>query len=85
MRAWVDLKTRIIQNESEPEPAASSEMPAPAADGQEAWLRRAFLFTAVAGYIVLGALHPFEIEVGDETTLYLGLHFVQPFFIPTIP
>jgi hypothetical protein len=75
------VKTRIVQNDPEPEPAAETETLGPAADERETWLRRAFFFTAVAGYIVLGALHPAEINVGDETTLYLSLHLVQPFFI----
>jgi hypothetical protein len=73
------VKTRIIQNE--PEPAAAVEAAEPVADDRETWLRRAFFFTAVAGYIVLGALHPIEIEVGDDTALYLGLHVVQPLFV----
>ena len=36
---------------------------------------------AVVGYFIIGAIHPAEIEVGDETTLYIGIHLVQPFFI----
>jgi uncharacterized membrane protein YccF (DUF307 family) len=51
------------------------------ADERETWLRRAFIFTAVAGYFILGAVHPAEINVGDETTLYLSLHLVQPVLI----
>jgi uncharacterized membrane protein YccF (DUF307 family) len=77
------MKTRIIQFEPEPEPgpASSAGVETPVADERETWLRRGFLFLAVAGYVVLGVLHPFEIEVGDETTLYLALHFVQPLLI----
>jgi uncharacterized membrane protein YccF (DUF307 family) len=77
------VKTRIIQLEPDPEPAVSaeSESLAPAVDERETWLRRGFLFLAVVGYIVLGAIHPAEINVGDATTLYLGLHLVQPVLI----
>jgi uncharacterized membrane protein YccF (DUF307 family) len=77
------VKTRIIQLEPDPEPAVSaeSESLAPVVDERETWLRRGFLFLAVVGYIVLGAIHPAEINVGDATTLYLGLHLVQPVLI----
>jgi len=77
------VKTRIIQLEPDPEPAVSaeSESLASAVDERETWLRRGFLFLAVVGYIVLGAIHPAEINVGDATTLYLGLHLVQPVLI----
>jgi hypothetical protein len=77
------VKTRIIQHEPEPEPTASPEAEAAASPDaeREKWLRRGFIFLAVAGYIVLGAVHPAEINVGDETTLYLGLHLVQPVLI----
>ena len=76
------VKSRIIQHEPEPEPSAAPEVAAaPPDEDRDAWLRRGFLFVAVAGYIVLGAVHPADIEVGDETTLYLGLHLVQPFLI----
>jgi uncharacterized membrane protein YccF (DUF307 family) len=44
-------------------------------------VRRAALFSAVAGYVVIGAIHPAEIKVGDETAVYLGIHLVQPVFI----
>ena len=74
------MKTRIIQ--SEPEPAAALARAAEnGTDERETWLRRSFLFLAVVGYVVLGLLHPFEIEVGDEATLYLSLHLVQPLLI----
>jgi uncharacterized membrane protein YccF (DUF307 family) len=77
------VKTRIIQPEPEPEPgpAFAGGAETPIADERETWLRRGFLFLAVAGYVVLGAVHPANIEVGDETTLYLGLHLVQPVLI----
>jgi hypothetical protein len=77
------MKTRIIQADpgSDPTAPAETETAAPAAAEREAWLRRAFLFTAVAGYIVLGAVHPADLEVGDDTALYLGLHLVQPVLI----
>lgn len=75
------MKTRIIQNEPEPEPGAAIEMPAPVADERETWLRRSFFAVAVVGYFILGLIHPAEIEVGDATTLYIGLHLVQPVFI----
>jgi len=75
------MKTRIIQNEPEPEPSLETEAAAPVADEREAWLRRACFLVAVVGYIIIGAIHPAEIEVGDETTLYIGIHLVQPFFI----
>jgi hypothetical protein len=39
------------------------------------------VFTAVAGYIVVGVVHPADIEVGDETALYLWLHLLQPVLI----
>jgi uncharacterized membrane protein YccF (DUF307 family) len=77
------VKTRIIQREPEPEPTVSpeAEAVAPPDAERETWLRRGFLFLAVAGYIVLGVVHPAEINVGDETTVYLGLHLVQPVLI----
>jgi uncharacterized membrane protein YccF (DUF307 family) len=76
------MKTRIIQREPDPEPAASeAESAVPARDERETWLRRSFFLVAVLGYVVLGAIHPFEIKVGDATTLYLGIHIVQPLFV----
>ena len=47
----------------------------------ETWLRRALFAAAVVGYVVIGVIHPAEIEVGDATTLYIGIHLVQPFLI----
>ena len=77
------MKTRIIQREPDPEPVASSEVDGAgaAADERETWLRRGFFAVAVVGYVVLGAVHPAEINVGDDTSLYIGLHLVQPVFI----
>jgi uncharacterized membrane protein YccF (DUF307 family) len=77
------VKTRIIQREPDPAPAASAEAATivPAGGERETWLRRSFFAVAVVGYIVLGAVHPAEINVGDDTTLYLGLHVVQPVFV----
>ena len=76
------MKTRIIQREPEPEP-----QPALAAC-RDAGSRRArdlapsgFFCVAVVGYFILGVVHPADIEVGDETTLYIGIHLVQPVFI----
>jgi hypothetical protein len=54
---------------------------APVADERETWVRRGFFATAVVGYFILGLIHPAEIAVGDATTLYIGLHLVQPVFI----
>jgi hypothetical protein len=75
-----DIKTRIIQSEPEPEPAPA-HAEAPIADERETWIRRGLFFVAVVGYIVIGAIHPAEIEVGDDTALYIGIHLVQPLFI----
>lgn len=81
MRAYGNVKTRIIQNEPEPEPATEVEAGAPVGDERQPWLRRACFLVAVVGYFVIGVIHPAEIEVGDETTLYIAIHLVQPFFI----
>lgn len=78
------MKTRIIQHEPEADAAspALGETEAPARDDREALLRRAVVFTAVAGYFVLGIVHPMDdLQVGDDTTLYLWLHIVQPVLI----
>jgi hypothetical protein len=76
------MKTRIIQREpeSDPETPATGEEVEQSGD-RETWLRRSFFAVAVVGYIVIGAVHPFEIEVGDDTSLYLGIHLVQPFLV----
>jgi uncharacterized membrane protein YccF (DUF307 family) len=75
------MKTRIIQSEPDPEPSVPTHAESPTADERETWLRRSFFFFAIVGYVVLGAVHPAEINVGDETTLYIGIHLVQPAFI----
>jgi hypothetical protein len=75
------MKTRIIQTEPEAEPRPSAAAAIEVDDKRETWLRRSFLFLGVVGYIVLGAIHPDDIEVGDETALYLWIHIVQPVLI----
>lgn len=69
------MKTRIIQPE-----------PAPATEGRRTGERdrrlcRFFLFTAIVGYLVIGAIHPIELAVGDDSGLYLGIHLFQPALI----
>jgi uncharacterized membrane protein YccF (DUF307 family) len=80
VQAWGNVKTRIIQNEPDPEPYAEVEEVA-VADERQTWLRRACFLVAVVGYFIIGVIHPAEIAVGDDTTLYIGIHLVQPFFI----
>jgi hypothetical protein len=77
------VKTRIIQPEPEPEPgsAAPAEAWTRIADERETWLRRGIFATAVVGYFVIGVIHPADIQVGDKTTLYIGIHLVQPVLI----
>jgi hypothetical protein len=77
------MKTRIIQPEPEPDPQPSvSGMPMePVDDKRETWLRRGFFAIAIVGYFIIGVIHPADIEVGDATTLYIGIHLVQPVFI----
>jgi hypothetical protein len=79
------MKTRIIQPEPEPEPdpqPSVSGVPEAPVDGErETWLRRGFFAIAIVGYFIIGVIHPAEIEVGDATTLYIGIHLVQPVFI----
>jgi hypothetical protein len=77
------MKTRIIQPVPEPEPGptAPAEAQMPTADERESWLRRGFLFLGVIGYFVIGAIHPDDVKVGDETSLYLWIHFLQPVLI----
>ena len=40
-------------------------------------VRRAVLFGVPFLYIVLGLLHPANPELGDETALFVGLHYAQ--------
>jgi hypothetical protein len=76
------VKTRIIQREPESDPGSTAPTEGvQRVDDRDAWLRRSFFLVAVVGYIVLGSIHPMDIHVGDETTLYLGIHVVQPLFI----
>jgi len=75
------MKTRIIQDRPEAEPAAAAGGELDASRRGDTWILRGAVATAVIGYVILGVLHPFEIEVGDETSLYLALHVVQPFLI----
>lgn len=44
-------------------------------------LRRAVVLVAVAGYFILGVIHPADLKVGDDSTLYYWLHVVQPVLI----
>jgi hypothetical protein len=75
------VKTRIIQDEPEPDVTGAPSAEAGRPDLRPVWLRRALFATAVLGYLVIGAVHPANIEVGDDTTLYLSIHLVQPFLI----
>ena len=75
------MKTRIIQHEPEPDAPVAQGAAAGRPDLRAVWLRRALFATAVLGYLVIGVVHPAEIEVGDDTTLYLLIHLVQPFLI----
>ena len=75
------MKTRLIQDEPEVEtshpPGAGVSEP----KSRRTLLRRAFVATAVIGYFVLGVVHPTSIEVGDDMTLYLWIHLLQPALI----
>jgi hypothetical protein len=75
------VKTQIIQPEPETRAAEPPGEEGPVSKRNEAWLRRGVIFAAVAGYIVLGLLHPIELNVGDDSTVYLYLHVVQPVLI----
>jgi hypothetical protein len=75
------MKTRIIQNEPEPNAPVAPNAEAASPDRRPVWLRRSLFATAVVGYFLIGVVHPAEIEVGDDTTLYIGIHLVQPFLI----
>jgi hypothetical protein len=45
-------------------------------------VRRAFLFGVPFLYVILGLLHPMaNPELGDETSLFIGLHIAQLFLI----
>jgi hypothetical protein len=75
------VKTRIIQDEPEADVPSAASADVSAVDGRKTWLRRSFFATAVVGYFALGVVHPAEINVGDATTLYIGIHLFQPFLI----
>jgi len=75
------VKTQIIQAEAEVQPTVAASGEPSGSAQRDTWLLRGAVATAVIGYVILGVLHPFEIKVGDDTTLYLGLHIVQPFLI----
>jgi hypothetical protein len=75
------MKTRIIQPEPDPQPSISGEPEAPVDGERETWLRRGIFASATVGYLILGVIHPADIEVGDATTVYIGIHLVQPVFI----
>jgi hypothetical protein len=75
------MKSRIIQDEPETDVPVVPSTEADRPDLRAVWLRRALFATAVLGYLVIGVVHPANIEVGDDTTLYLWIHLVQPFLI----
>jgi cytochrome bd-type quinol oxidase subunit 2 len=43
--------------------------------------RNLVIFGAPLSYVVIGAVHPLELSVGDDPDLYIGIHFVQLFSI----
>ena len=43
--------------------------------------RNAVIFGAPLSYLVIGAIHPMNLYVGDNPNLYLGIHVVQLFSI----
>jgi hypothetical protein len=49
--------------------------------GHNGAARRVVLFGMPFLYIVLGLLHPANPELGDETTLFIALHYAQLFLI----
>ena len=44
-------------------------------------VRNLIIFGAPLSYVVIGAVHPIELSVGDDPDLYIGIHFVQLFSI----
>jgi uncharacterized membrane-anchored protein YitT (DUF2179 family) len=50
-------------------------------DEKQTTLRRTVVFGAAAGYIVLGAVHPDDPDVGDDATFFIVLHVIQPVLI----
>lgn len=75
------MKTRIIQAEPEAEAPEPTSEEVPISGERSPWLRRGVIFAAVAGYIVIGLIHPPDLEVGDDATIHYWLHVVQPLFI----
>ena len=74
------MKTRIIQDEPKAAPHDVSE-PDRSAEPRSPWALRTLMGIGIVGYFVLGLLHPDDLHVGDDTTLYLALHLVQPLLI----
>src|ERR671910_950149 len=64
------MKTRIIQNEPEPEPSVETEAAAPVADEREAWLRRACFLMANAASAADGAVVQRLMDTGTD---YVGV------------
>ena len=44
-------------------------------------VRNSIIFGAPLSYVVIGAVHPLELSVGDDPDLYICIHFVQLFSI----
>jgi hypothetical protein len=74
------MKTRIIQPDAAPVETPSTDV-ALRIDSPRTALRRAFFLVAVVGYVLLGAVHPIELAVGDDPAPYLAIHLVQPLLI----
>jgi hypothetical protein len=75
------MKTRVIQEPDEPATGATYVPRGPDRVPNEAWIRWIIVGVGVVGYFVLGVVHPADLHVGDETTLYLALHLLQPLLI----
>jgi hypothetical protein len=74
------VKTRIVQSDAAPVASTPTGEPLPV-DARRTKLRRALFLVAVVGYVLLGAVHPIELAVGDDSTPYLAIHLVQPLLI----
>jgi hypothetical protein len=74
------VKTRIIQPDDAPD-ASRHAATGRREDRRRTDVRRALFLVAVLGYVVLGAVHPVELAVGDDSTPYLAIHLVQPLLI----
>ena len=44
-------------------------------------LRNSVIFGAPLSYLVIGAIHPMDLDVGDDPGLYIGIHVAQLFSI----